>query len=164
MKTDITESCILIVDDNENNRFTLSSLLKKRGYKNLVEAADGKEALEQLAATKVDLVLLDFMMPEMDGFEVLEHMGRASDTKSIPVIMISADDSMENVVKGIELGAVDYLPKPFNTALLNARVKTSLDRNRLLAVEKSYYELFDEETGEPNKEAFMKLLEKIETK
>lgn len=162
MNVDVKKSCILVVDDNENNRFTLNSLLKKQGYVNIIEATDGREALEKLASTKVDLVLLDFMMPEMDGFEVLQHMAKASDTKRIPVIMISADDSMENIVKGIELGAVDYLPKPFNKALLSARVQTSLDRTRLLEVEKSYNELFDEKTGEPIKESFLKLLAKME--
>jgi class 3 adenylate cyclase len=96
-----------------------------------VEATNGREALERVATRPFDLVLLDIMMPEMDGYEVLERL-KAHDTwRHIPVIMISALSEFDSVVRCIELGAEDYLPKPFNSVLLKARVSASLERKRL---------------------------------
>jgi CheY-like chemotaxis protein len=125
------EPAILIVDDNADNRYTLSRRLTREGYTDLVEAADGREALGRLAARPFDLVLLDIMMPEMDGYQVLERLKAHEIWRHIPVIMISALSEFDSVVRCIELGAEDYLPKPFNSVLLRARVSASLERKRL---------------------------------
>jgi len=94
-------------------------------------AVHGREALDVLAARDIDLVLLDIMMPEMDGFEVLERMRKDPALRTIPVIMISAVDEIESVARAIELGAADYLPKPFNAVVLRARVTATLEKKRL---------------------------------
>jgi sigma-B regulation protein RsbU (phosphoserine phosphatase) len=122
---------ILVVDDNEDNRFTLTRRLTREGYKNLGSAVNGREALDRLRADKFDLVLLDVTMPEMNGYQVLEHMSADARMREIPVIMISALDQIDGVVRCIELGADDYLQKPFNPVLLRARVGASLEKKRL---------------------------------
>src|SRR5512136_989489 len=108
---------ILVVDDYATNRLKLSLGLKKQGH--TVDAAEnGQQALDMLRAQPYDLVLLDIVMPEMDGYQVLEQMKGDSRLRDIPVIVISALEEMESVVKGIELGAEDYLPKSFDPVLL----------------------------------------------
>ena len=124
-------AAILVVDDNDDNRYTLTRRLRRQGYNDLTEAASGREALEQVAGRPFDLVLLDVMMPEMNGYEVLEHLKADEKLRHIPVIMISALSELDSVVRCIELGAEDYLPKPFNAVLLNARIGASLERKRL---------------------------------
>lgn len=119
---------ILIVDDYEDNRYTLKRRLKRDGYKDCDEAENGKDALDMLAKKQYDLVLLDLMMPVMDGFEVLEHMRLHDEYRHLPVIMISAADDLEKIAHGISLGAEDYLPKPFNPIILKARVKSALEK------------------------------------
>ena len=125
------DAAILIVDDNGDNRYTLRRRLQREGYTDLEEAANGREALQRVAARPFDLVLLDIMMPEMDGYEVLERLKVDDTWRHIPVIMISALSEFDSVVRCIELGAEDYLPKPFNSVLLKARVSASLERKRL---------------------------------
>lgn len=122
---------LLVVDDNEDNRYTLTQRLKRLGYGNVATAVDGSEALARLRANSYDLVLLDVMMPEMNGYEVLEQMKADESLRDLPVIMISALDQIESVIRCIELGAEDYLPKPFNPTLLRARVSASLEKKRL---------------------------------
>jgi phosphoserine phosphatase RsbU/P len=122
---------LLVVDDNEDNRYTLSRRLTREGYTNLTTAADGQQALELLGARPFDLVLLDVMMPGLNGYEVLERMRAEARLRHIPVIMISAVDEIESVIRCIELGAEDYLSKPFNPTLLRARVGASLEKKRL---------------------------------
>ena len=117
------EPALLVVDDNEDNRYTLTRRLKRQGYDNVAVAANGREALEVLAEGAFDLVLLDIMMPGVNGYEVLERMKADDRLRDVPVIMISALDEIDSVVKCIELGAEDYLPKPFNPVLLGARVR-----------------------------------------
>ena len=124
-------SALLIVDDNEDNRYTLTRRLQREGYTNLSAAVDGRQALEMLGAQPFDLVLLDVMMPELNGYEVLERMRADARLRYIPVIMISAMDEIESVIRCIELGAEDYLSKPFNPTLLRARVGASLEKKRL---------------------------------
>ena len=124
-------SAILIVDDNEDNRYTLTRRLKREGYENLTTAEDGRQALDLLGTQRYDLVLLDVMMPGMNGYEVLERMRADRVLRHIPVIMISALDEIESVIRCIELGAEDYLSKPFNPTLLRARVGASLEKKRL---------------------------------
>jgi CheY-like chemotaxis protein len=125
------EAALLVVDDNEDNRYTLTRRLKREGYTNLATANDGRQALELLRAQKFDLMLLDIMMPEMNGYEVLEHLKADAELRDLPVIMISAVGEMESVVRCIELGAEDYLPKPFDATLLRARVGASLEKKAL---------------------------------
>jgi class 3 adenylate cyclase len=97
----------------------------------VVTAADGHEALDALADAEFDLVLLDIMMPEMDGYAVLENLRGSGRLASLPVIVISAIDDFDSVVRCIEMGAEDYLPKPFNATLLRARIGAVLEKKRL---------------------------------
>jgi class 3 adenylate cyclase len=122
------ERALLVVDDNEDNRFTLTRRLAREGYTGVVTASDGPQALALLQARRFDLVLLDIMMPEMTGYEVLERLKADPRLRHIPVIMISAVDEMDSVIRCIELGAEDYLPKPFNPVLLRARIGACLER------------------------------------
>jgi phosphoserine phosphatase RsbU/P len=136
---------LLVVDDNEDNRYTLTRRLTREGYQNLTVAADGRQALELLATRSFDLVLLDVMMPGLNGYEVLERMRADSRLRHVPVIMISAVDEIESVIRCIELGAEDYLPKPFNPTLLRARVGASLEKKRLRDETVSYLEQIEGE-------------------
>lgn len=130
---------ILVVDDNEDNRTILQRRLERQGY--TVECAeDGNRALEMVGAQPFDLVLLDVMMPEVDGYEVLQRIKEDPKTRDIPVIMISALDDVESIVVCIERGAEDYLPKPFDPVLLRARVSASLEKKRLRDMEVEYLE------------------------
>lgn len=129
---------LLVVDDNEDNRYTLTRRLKREGYSNLTEAENGQQALDLMAEARFDLVLLDIMMPVMNGYEVLERIKSDMALRDIPVIMISAADELDSVVRCIEQGAEDYLPKPFNPALLKARIGASLEKKRLRDQEASY--------------------------
>ena len=121
---------LLVVDDNDDNRYTLTRRLKRQGYDNVATAEHGRQALELMAARRFDLVLLDVMMPEMDGLEVLETMKSDPALRRIPVVMISALDELDSVARCVELGAEDYLTKPFNPAHLRDRVRACLDRTR----------------------------------
>jgi adenylate cyclase len=118
---------ILVVDDNEMNRDMLSRRLKRQEY-DVVMAEDGEKALELLQMHRFDLVLLDIMMPKLSGYDVLEQIKKNPATQHLPVIMISAVDDLDSVVKCVEMGAEDYLFKPFNPVLLKARVSASLDK------------------------------------
>jgi CheY-like chemotaxis protein len=128
---------ILVVDDVADNRTVLERRLQREGH--LVECAEnGRDALETIAAKPFDLILLDIMMPGIDGFEVLRRLKHSSDTADIPVIMISALDDLESVVRCIEQGAEDHLTKPFEPVLLRARINASLEKKRLRDREKEY--------------------------
>jgi adenylate cyclase len=126
---------ILVVDDNEINRDLLSRYLARLGH-TVQSAPDGKKALEMIGTGAFDLVLLDIMMPELNGYQVLQHLKDSSNWRDLPVIMISALDEMDSVVRCIELGAADYLSKPFNPVLLRARVGACLEKKRLRDLEK----------------------------
>ncbi len=127
---------LLVVDDNEMNRDVLTRRLRKQGHE-VATAENGRAALEMLGSGAFDLVLLDVMMPELDGREALARMKADESLRHIPVIMISASEEIETVVRCIELGAEDYLPKPFNPTLLKARVDASLEKKRLRDRERS---------------------------
>ena len=129
---------ILVVDDNEDNRYTLARRLRREGWSDLAMAENGREALRMLAEERFDLVLLDIMMPDVNGYEVLENIKADPATRDIPVLMISALSEFESVVRCIELGADDYLPKPFNPVLLRARIGACLEKKRLHDQERSY--------------------------
>ncbi len=122
---------ILVVDDNEDNRYTLTRRLRREGYQDVAVATNGREALDLIARQPFDLVLLDIMMPELNGYEVLERLKADDGLRHVPVIMISAVSELDSVVRCIELGAEDYLPKPFNSVLLRARIGAALERKRL---------------------------------
>ncbi|MCW5848786.1 MAG: response regulator [Anaerolineae bacterium] len=128
---------LLVVDDNAINRDVLSRRLEREGHRVMV-AEHGRRALEMMAAQSFDLVLLDIMMPEMNGYQVLQHLKADSRMRDIPVIMISALDDIDSVVRCIEMGAEDYLPKPFNPVLLRGRVGASLEKKRLRDQEVEY--------------------------
>jgi len=121
---------LLVVDDNEMNRDMLSRRLQRQKYDVLV-AEDGEQALQMITEHNFDLILLDIMMPNLSGYEVLERIKSDAATSHLPVIMISAVDDLDSVVRCIELGAEDYLFKPFNPVLLKARVNASLMKNRV---------------------------------
>ncbi|MBI5751149.1 MAG: response regulator [Hydrogenophilales bacterium] len=128
---------ILVVDDLEANRDMLSRRLQHLGH--LVACAEsGKEALQLLQDAPFDLVMLDLMMPEMDGYQVLQAIKAQPRFMHLPVIMVSANDEMENVVKCIEIDAEDYLPKPFNPVLMRARVEASLQKKKMHDLEAGY--------------------------
>jgi DNA-binding response OmpR family regulator len=129
---------LLVVDDNEDNRYTLVQRLRRLRYTDVTVAADGRQALDRLAERDFDLVLLDVMMPELNGYEVLERMRADEALRRVPVIMISAVDQIDSVVRCIELGAEDYLPKPFDPVLLRARIGACLDKKRLRDQEVRY--------------------------
>lgn len=116
---------ILVVDDEELNRILLSTNLRESGY-TVETAEDGRQALQMLRAQAFDAVLLDLIMPRMDGFEVLAEMKRDAGLRRIPVMVISSMDDMDSIVRCIEMGATDYLAKPFNPVLLHARIRASL--------------------------------------
>src|SRR6185312_1269362 len=128
---------ILVVDDNEANRDLLVRRLQRQGHQ-MATAENGRIALDMLAQASFDLVLLDIMMPEMNGFEVLQHLKADDALRHLPVILISALDDAESVTKGIALGADDHLPKPFDRQILNARVTASLAKKRLHDREQIY--------------------------
>ena len=121
---------LLVVDDNEINRDVLSRRLERQGHRVAV-AENGVQALRMMEAQRFDLVLLDILMPEMNGYQVLEQLKAHDRWHEVPVIMISALDELESVVRCIELGAEDYLPKPFNPVLLRARIGACLEKKRL---------------------------------
>jgi adenylate cyclase len=126
----IRSSSVLVVDDVEMNRDMLCALLEADGHKAAV-AENGRLALEKIKSNPYDLILLDVMMPEMNGYQVLEHLKSDHALRDIPVIVLSALDEIGSVVRCIELGAEDYLPKPFDPVLLRARIGASLEKKRL---------------------------------
>jgi DNA-binding NtrC family response regulator len=121
-----TDAALLVVDDDENNRYTLTRQLARAGYANVAVAADGPQALEMLRAGKFDLVLLDVVMPGMDGFAVCERLKAEEATRDLPVIFLTALDSTPDKVHAFAAGAVDYLTKPARPEELVARVGAHL--------------------------------------
>ena len=122
---------VLVVDDVEANRDILIRRLRRIGITHIIEAADGRAALDIILSTKLDLVLLDIMMPVMTGFDVLEAMAAERRLADLPVIVISAMNEMDAVVRAISLGAEDFLLKPFDPTLLRARTIATLEKKRL---------------------------------
>jgi phosphoserine phosphatase RsbU/P len=135
---------ILVVDDNELNRDLLSRRLRRDGH-TVVIAEHGRAALEELARAPFDLVLLDIMMPELTGYEVLEIMKNDAALQHIPVVMITAATEEDSIVRCLLLGADDHLPKPFNPSILRARVGSSLAKKRLHDVEQQHAKSLERE-------------------
>ena len=121
---------LLVVDDNEISRDLMRRQLERQGH-SVTVAGNGQQALEIMETRTFDMVLLDLMMPEMSGYEVLKHLKNNDVYKDVPVIVISALDDMDSVVRCIRMGAEDYLLKPFNQVLLKARIRTCLENKRL---------------------------------
>ncbi len=136
---------ILLVDDIEDNRATLAMRLEVCGYSRLIMADNGRQALEKMRAQQVDLVLLDIMMPELDGYGVLQEMNTDVELRNIPVVMISAIEDIKSVVRCIELGATDYLTKPFNPVLLKARIDKCIEHAHYRAQEAAYHQSVENE-------------------
>ena len=125
----VVPGVLLIVDDDAINRDVLTRRLKRQGH-HVQSASNGKDALLLMQETAFDLILLDVVMPEMDGYEVLRRIRAADPLHHVPVIMISVVSEMKSVVRCIEAGAEDYLAKPFNPTLLKARIGASLEKKR----------------------------------
>ena len=121
---------LLVADDNKVNRLLLTRSLELQGHR-VACAENGRIALGMLRAEPFDLLLLDMEMPEMTGFEVLEHLAADAALRDMPVLVTSSLEGMAHVVRCIELGAADYLPKPVNPVLLKARINSSLEKKRL---------------------------------
>ena len=128
---------VLVVDDNRLNRLTLSRAIERHGH-NVEEAEDGRIALRKIRDHDFDVIILDIVMPEIDGHQVLEELKGDISVRDIPVIVVSAVDDIESIVRCIELGAEDYLTKPFNPVILKARLDTSLSKKRHRDLERAY--------------------------
>jgi signal transduction histidine kinase len=122
---------VLVVDDLEDNRIVLGRRLTRRGYE-VVEAASGEEALARLLAQAFDLVLLDIVMPGLDGFETLARIRAVHGPAQLPVIMITVRDGAPDVVRALQLGASDYVAKPFDFDVVHARISTQISLKQLL--------------------------------
>lgn len=135
---------MLVVDDDAMYRTLLTISLEERGYA-VDQAENGKQAWDMICTAPYDLIFLDLVMPEMNGFELLELIKTNNKTDHIPVIVVSADDDMGSIVRCIEKGAADYLNKPFEPAILHARVNSSLASKRMHDKEQAYLENIREE-------------------
>lgn len=124
-----SRSKILIVDDEMDMLLPLKMSLEIENYI-VVEAYNGKEAIEKAKTELPDLILLDLMLPEIDGYEVCDQLRKGSSTKNIPIIMLTAKDAVREKVKGLETGAEDFITKPFNLKELKARISSVLRRSR----------------------------------
>lgn len=144
---------ILIVDDESNNIYVLGSLLSAAGYE-VKTAIDGKSALEfAMNSEKLDLILLDIMMPGMDGYEVCRRLKKDASTKNIPVVFMTALQDEDSEERGLLLGAIDYIKKPFSQAIVKARVKNHLELKMHRDILESLCEL-DDLTAIPNRRHF----------
>ncbi len=135
--TEATQGHILVVDDYVLNRMQLKRYLEQQGH-GVALAENGRQALDVLARDSFDLVLLDILMPEMDGYEVLGQLKADPARRDLPVIVISALDQMDGVIRCIAMGAEDFLPKPFDPLLLRARLSACLEKKRLRDQEVEY--------------------------
>ncbi|QGX03634.1 adenylate/guanylate cyclase domain-containing protein [Beggiatoa leptomitoformis] len=144
------EARLLVVDDKESNRDLLSRRLDRQGF-HVDIAVNGLQALQKVQEFRYDLVLLDIIMPEMNGFQVLGAIKSDPALRHLPVIMISALDEIDSVVHCIEMGAEDYLQKPFNQVILNAKISATLERKRLRDMEQAYVEQIQREQEKSEK-------------
>jgi CheY-like chemotaxis protein len=138
----LARPALLVVDDNAANRDMLGRRLTRLGYA-VTAAVDGYDALDHVSRAPFDLILLDVVMPGLDGYEVLRRLKADAALRHVPVIVLSASDEVESAVRCIELGAEDYLPKPFDAVLLRARIGASLEKKRLRDQEVLYLSQID---------------------
>ena len=138
---------VLIVDDTVQNIQVLGTVLREQNYQINV-AQNGLQALESVEKVRPDLILLDVMMPEMDGFEACKRLKANDETKDIPIIFLTAKVETEDVVHGFDLGAVDYVTKPFNATELLARVHTHLELQRLRRELEEYNQMLEQKVQE----------------
>src|SRR6266852_1971029 len=136
---------ILIVDDNEDNRYTLQLLLETDGHTRIATASGGNEAIALLGRERFSLVLLDMVMPDLNGDEVLRIIKNNPETRDISVVLISADTDTEKISRCIEIGADDYLPKPFNPTILRARIASALRKRSFRVLEGEYVARIEQE-------------------
>ena len=129
---------VLVVDDSKTLRRILIRELNSIGITNISEAGDGNEALERLRVESFDLMLLDMEMPELDGLGVLKVVKSTPELSYLPVIIVSSAEDFDRIVECIQVGAEDYLPKPFNAVLLRARVFSSLEKKRLRDLDREH--------------------------
>ena len=132
---------ILLVDDDTDSLQILSALLEQDGH-SVVCVGNGEEAIDALKRETFDLVILDLILPKMSGFDVLSWIHENSGSQTLPVIVVSAVDSMKDVVRAIELGAVDYVSKPYNQTLLRTRIHSVLEKKQ--AAEENRRHLIEE--------------------
>lgn len=125
----INSALVMIVDDNTENLKYLASIVKKNGYE-YVMVLGGEQAFEFLKTEKPDIILLDIMMPKMDGYEVCQQLKNNENTKDIPVIFVTAKTGIDEIVKGFDVGGVDYVTKPFNSVILESRIRTHIELKR----------------------------------
>ena len=129
---------VLVVDDSKTLRRILIRELNSIGITNISEAGDGNEAVERLRVESFDLMLLDMEMPELDGLGVLKVVKSTPELSYLPVIIVSSAEDFDRIVECIQVGAEDYLPKPFNAVLLRARVFSSLEKKRLRDLDREH--------------------------
>ena len=141
----VANSCVLVVDDSRTLRRILVRELNTLGLTNIIEAGDGIEAVEVVKSKTVDLMLLDMEMPELDGLGVLQALKSDEAYKQLPIIVISGADQFDKTIKCIEIGAEDYLPKPFDPILLRARIFSSLEKKRLRDLDQKHLEMLNKE-------------------
>jgi serine phosphatase RsbU (regulator of sigma subunit) len=135
---------VLLVDDEPFNLDLLEQELSSLRL-DIRKASNGEEALARVAEESPDMIFLDLMMPVMDGFTVLEKLQEHEQWREIPVVIVSASSDLENIVHGIEMGATDFLPKPFEPAILHARLDAGLEKKRLRDLEKRYLQSLERE-------------------
>lgn len=135
--TEARPATVLLVDDEPFNLDLLEQELSGLGL-DIRKAANGREALDLVAESPPDMIFLDLMMPIMNGFSTLEALQAHEDWREIPVVIVSASSDLENIVRGIEMGAADFLPKPFEPAILQARLDAGLEKKRLRDLEQRY--------------------------
>ena len=142
---------VLVVEDEPVGRRQLEAMLRQGGYA-VATAENGRRALELMRARPFDVVLLDLLMPEMDGWEVLERMKADDALRHVPAIVITSQDDLESAVRCIGMGAADVLPKPFNPVLLKARMQSSLEKKRLHDLQEAYTRQLDLENRRKSEE------------
>ncbi len=135
---DTNDITILITEDSKPTRFMIKKLIEKKTGWKTVEAEDGMIALEKVKSVRPDVILLDIMMPNMDGYEFMQHLRADQDTRDIPVLIFTALEDSDNEVKGLELGADDFLRKPINPKVMIARIKRILDRRVVTKTSKAF--------------------------
>lgn len=141
MEKKITDAKILIVEDEPQINRLIELVLQSDGYYKIKKAFDGKEAFEIINAQKPDLILMDVMLPELDGFSLCKLIKEDKNLSSIQIIMLTAKNMEEDILKGFENGAIDYISKPFSNKILLARIKAHLMNSNFTGMVKTYKDI-----------------------